>query len=46
MTKNLLIAIAFTLMLINPSITIAAESPLDIQEVLKRLVIDNFLKTI
>ena len=33
MIKNLLIAIAFALMLINPSISIAAESPVDVQEV-------------
>ena len=33
MIKNLLIAFAFALMLINPSISLAAESPVDIQEV-------------
>ena len=33
MIKNLLIAFAFTLMLIKPSISLAAESPVDIQEV-------------
>ena len=33
MIKNLFIAIAFALMLINPSISIAAESPVDLQEV-------------
>jgi len=33
MTKNLFIALAFALMLINPSISIAAESPVDVQEV-------------
>ena len=32
MIKNLFIALAFALMLINPSISIAAESPVDIQE--------------
>ena len=31
--KNLFIAFAFTLMLISPSISIAAESPVDVQEV-------------
>ena len=33
MIKNLFIAIAFALMLINPSIAIAAESPIDVQEI-------------
>ena len=33
MIKNLLIAFAFALMLINPSISLASESPVDIQEV-------------
>ena len=33
MMKNLFIAFAFALMLINPSISIAAESPVDVQEV-------------
>ena len=33
MIKNVLIAFAFALMLINPSISLAAESPVDIQEV-------------
>ena len=33
MIKNLFIAIFFALMLINPSISIAAESPVDVQEV-------------
>ena len=33
MIKNLFIALAFALMLINPSITIAAESPVDVQEI-------------
>ena len=33
MIKNLLIAIAFTLIVINPSISIAAESPVNVQEV-------------
>ena len=33
MIKKLFIALAFTLMLINPSISIAAESPVDVQEV-------------
>ena len=33
MIKNLLIAFAFALMLINPSISIAAESPVDVKEV-------------
>ena len=33
MIKKLFIAIAFALMLINPSISIAAESPVDVQEV-------------
>ena len=33
MIKNLFIAIAFTLMLINPSISLAAESSVDVQEV-------------
>ena len=33
MIKNFFIAIAFVLMLINPSISIAAESPVDVQEV-------------
>ena len=33
MIKNLFIAIAFALMLINPSISLAAESPVDVQEV-------------
>ena len=31
--KNLLIAFVFALMLINPNISIAAESPVDVQEV-------------
>ena len=33
MIKNLFIAFAFALLLINPSISIAAESPIDVQEV-------------
>ena len=33
MMKNLFIAFAFALMLINPCISIAAESPVDVQEV-------------
>ena len=33
MIKNLFIAIAFALLLINPSISIAVESPVDVQEV-------------
>ena len=33
MMKNLLIAFAFALMLINPSISVAANSPVDVQEV-------------
>ena len=33
MIKNLFIAFALALMLINPSISIAAESPVDVQEV-------------
>jgi hypothetical protein len=33
MMKNLLIAFVFALMLINPNISIAAESPVDVQEV-------------
>ena len=33
MIKNLFIALAFTLMLINPSISLAAESPIDVQEI-------------
>ena len=33
MIKKLFIAFAFALMLINPSISIAAESPVDVQEV-------------
>ena len=33
MVKNLFIAFAFALMLINPSISIAVESPVDVQEV-------------
>ncbi len=33
MIKNLFIAIAFALMLINPSISISAESPVDVKEV-------------
>jgi len=33
MIKNLFIALAFALMLINPSISIAAESPVDVQEI-------------
>jgi len=33
MIKNLFIAFAFALMLINPSISIAAESPVDVQEI-------------
>ena len=33
MMKNLLIAFVFALMLINPSFSIAAESPVDVQEV-------------
>ena len=32
MIKNLFIALAFALMLINPNISMAAESPVDIQE--------------
>ena len=33
MIKNLFIALAFALMLINPSISTAAESPVDVQEI-------------
>ena len=33
MIKNLFIALAFAIMLINPSISIAAESPVDVQEI-------------
>ena len=33
MIKNLFIAFAFALLLINPSIWIAAESPVNVQEV-------------
>jgi len=33
MIKNLFIALAFALMLINPSISLAAESPVDVQEI-------------
>ena len=33
MIKNFFIALAFALMLINPSISLAAESPVDVQEV-------------
>ena len=33
MIKNLFIAFAFALLLINPSISIAAESPVNVQEV-------------
>ena len=33
MMKNLLIAFVFALMLINPSISIATESPVEVQEV-------------
>ena len=33
MIKNLFIAFAFALMLINPSISIAVESPVDVQEI-------------
>ena len=33
MIKNLFIAFAFALMLINPSISIATESPVDVKEV-------------
>ena len=33
MIKNLFIAFAFALMLINPSISIAAEYPVDVQKV-------------
>ena len=33
MIKNLFIAFAFALMVINPNISIAAESPVDVQEV-------------
>ena len=33
MIKNLFIAFAFSLMLINPSISLASESPVDLQEV-------------
>ena len=33
MIKNLFIVFAFALMLINPTISIAAESPVDVQEV-------------
>ena len=33
MMKNLFITFAFVLMLINPSISIAAEPPVDVQEV-------------
>ena len=33
MIKNLFIAIAFALMLINPSISIAAKSPMNVKEI-------------
>ena len=33
MIKNLFIAFAFTLMLINPRISVAAESPVNVQEI-------------
>ena len=33
MIKNLLIAVFFALMLFNPNISIAAESPVDVQEI-------------
>ena len=33
MIKNLLITLAFALMHINPSISIAAESPVDVQKI-------------
>ena len=33
MIKNLLIAVVFALMLFNPNISIAAESPVDVQEI-------------
>ena len=33
MIKNFFIAIAFALLLINPSLSIAAESPVDVQEI-------------
>tara|TARA_B100000989_G_C19170326_1_gene315196 strand:+ start:286 stop:435 length:150 start_codon:yes stop_codon:yes gene_type:complete len=33
MIKNLFIALAFALMLINPIISMAAESPIDVPEV-------------
>jgi len=33
MIKKLFIVLAFALMLINPSISIAAESPVDVQEI-------------
>ena len=33
MIKNLFIVLAFALMLINPSISMAAESPVDVQEI-------------
>ena len=45
MIKNLFIALAFALMLINPSISIAAESPIDEQEIFtssKNIDGDNF----
>ena len=33
MINNLFIAFAFTLMLINPSISLAAEAPVDVKEI-------------
>ncbi|ABM72449.1 Hypothetical protein P9515_12421 [Prochlorococcus marinus str. MIT 9515] len=45
MIKNLFIALVFALMLINPNITIAAESPVDVQEIFtssKNIDGDNF----
>ena len=45
MIKNLFIALAFALMLINPIISVAAESPIDVQEIFtssKNIDGDNF----
>ena len=45
MIKKLFIALAFALMLINPSISIAAQSPVDVQEIFtssKNIDGDNF----
>ena len=40
MIKNLFIALAFALMLINPSISIAAEFPVDVQEMMAEVLRD------